>query len=109
MALDVFHGGSISASTPTGKGTDDLKGVLGGSSNPHPRGSLFDDDVGAEEVSSSPVTHTSGGQGRNGHLVASDPIVSSPQRVVSSALCFGCVPQICFFFLRLCADFPRVG
>lgn len=95
---DILYGDAISASNPKTKRMDDFKGVLGGgSSYPHPRGSLFDDDVGAEDVSPSPETHTPGGQGRNGHLVASDSVGSPPQRVVSSVLYPGYLAPVCRF------------
>lgn len=66
------------------RGTGDLKEILGGSSDPHPRGSLFDeiDDAPDEVVAPapSPKMPLTSESSVDSHYVA-----STPQRVVSTS------------------------
>lgn len=64
------------------KSMADVEGVIGASNNPHPRGSLFDDDevFGNEESVNSQEAVANRDRG---HLTGSGSLEPSPHRVVS--------------------------
>ncbi|CAM9734093.1 unnamed protein product, partial [Laminaria digitata] len=75
--------------TPSKQG--DLRGTMGADADPHPRGSLFDDDVGPEEGDDDDVQD--GESQREESVIVSVSTGSPPQRVSPSPLPFSAPPQ----------------